>query len=78
MCSCSQQEKPVYGFVKRGQSLWEPLWSEDEKTCARACNAEVQFFEDNDFSTVAKRWVIDCFQLISLDPKKLTKPVFSK
>ncbi|KAL5267555.1 hypothetical protein ACHWQZ_G004555 [Mnemiopsis leidyi] len=50
-----QQEKPAYGYVKRGQSLWEPLWSEDEKTCARACNAEVQFFEDNDFSKVAKR-----------------------
>jgi len=50
-----QQEKPVYGFVKRGQSEWSPQWSEDEVTCARACNAEVQFFENNDFSAVAKR-----------------------
>ena len=59
--SSSQQEKPAYGYVKRGQSLWEPLWSEDEKTCARACNAEVQFFEDNDFSKVAKRCVNEYF-----------------
>ena len=44
--------------MKRGQSHWESLWSEDEATCARACNAEVQFFENNDFSKVADRWVI--------------------
>jgi len=50
-----EQEKPVYGFVKRGQTQWAPLWSEDEHFCARACNAEVQFFEDNDFSKVAQR-----------------------
>ena len=52
-----QQDKPAYGYVKRGQSHWTPLWSDDEFTCARACNAEVQLFENNDFSTVAKRWV---------------------
>ncbi|XP_063686376.1 eukaryotic translation initiation factor 2A-like [Bolinopsis microptera] len=50
-----QQDKPAYGYVKRGQTHWTPLWSDDEFTCARACNAEVQLFENNDFSTVAKR-----------------------
>ena len=48
----------MYGFVKRGQTQWETLWTEDEKVCARACNAEVQLFENNDFSVVAKRFVL--------------------
>lgn len=53
--TADEQDKPLYGYVKRGQAHWEPLWSENESICARACNAEVQFFENNDFYTVEQR-----------------------
>jgi len=50
-----KQDKAAYSFVKRGASQWEPIWTDDEFICTRVCNAELQFFENNDFSTVAKR-----------------------
>lgn len=51
----SPQDKPVHAYVNRRQTGWEPQWSQDESVCARLCNNEVQFYENNDFTKVVNR-----------------------
>lgn len=41
-------------FQKKVDS-WCPSWSDDEKICVRSVNNELQFYEDNDFNTIANK-----------------------
>ncbi|XP_076027707.1 eukaryotic translation initiation factor 2A [Genypterus blacodes] len=41
-------------YQKKFES-WCPSWSEDEKIAVRSVNNELQFFENNDFNTIANK-----------------------
>eukprot|EP00794_Sanderia_malayensis_P011342 gene11342-12525_t len=58
----------VKGFVQKKQDTWEPQWSDDEKLCARSVSNEVHFYEDGNFSSVAKKLFQSNITSFSLSP----------
>ncbi|XP_005096415.1 eukaryotic translation initiation factor 2A [Aplysia californica] len=42
-------------LMQKKQINWDPEWSTDEKICVRNVNNELQFYENNDFDTIANK-----------------------
>ncbi|CAH1781988.1 unnamed protein product, partial [Owenia fusiformis] len=45
----------VKSFIQKKQQGWCPQWSADEEICSRLVNNELQFYEKNNFSTIANK-----------------------
>lgn len=54
-------------FQKKVES-WCPSWSEDEKICVRSVNNELHFFENNNFTQIAKKLHMQKVSSFSLSP----------
>jgi len=45
----------VKSFFQKKMKNWCPIWSQDEKICSRMVNNEVQFYENNNFESIAHK-----------------------
>jgi len=51
----SKSGEKVKSFFQKKFGGWCPLWSLDESICSRMVNNEIQFYKNNDFSSIAHK-----------------------
>jgi len=58
----------IKSFFQKKMNNWCPLWTSEEKVCSRMVNNEVQFYENQDFETIAYKLHLAKVQDFSLSP----------